>query len=399
MGKEIGHTYTYHHFKTLLFFVFIMGFGSVFSQFYSNLLEIISIILILIFSAITKPVIGKKSINCVLVVLALVLVSSLFTNTSITEYGSFIIRPILAILVIAGFSYDYDELKYYLYRTLKFVAWLAIANFIVTMALMDSMPLKIAPTTYTVHTIGYIFNYVAVTERLGITFVRNQGLFWEPGVLVILMNILVFIQLFEYKHSIKKIILPLLVIVTTASTSGFIVLAIILIRYVYLNVKNSRHKFLALFVGILFLGALAPVFWTEIQFKFTTGEGSAKARYFDTVCAAKIAINHPLVGIGPNPERYLQESKSFNIFYGDQFVDRDSTCSNLLLSLFAYYGFPMAIVFLLFLYRQKIINDKFIFLIIFIGLFSEPIGFCYLYFIFLMSSCTQNFRNTKSIIQ
>lgn len=372
--------------KYILFFLFVLGFGGVFVQFYSTFFELLSIFIILLFVSQRKIHVKEAGGKAVLYFAGCSILSAIATSTSIFSYAGFFIRPLLALLVLAAFSYDYREVERCLFKVLRIVAWLALINFFVVLLFHDYMPEVVAPSGYRVHTLAYVFNYRAVTERFGMTLYRNQGLFWEPGVLVIMMNILVYLILFEYKQKFTKAVLPIIVILTTASTSGYLVVSLVLLVYFLGRLKNGQHKIIVLLFSVALFAALYPVIREEIMFKMTTGISSTNKRYFDFVAPLEIAKEHPLFGIGPSHERYMHEIKNMSFDFGGYTIDRDLGSSNLFSTLFAYYGIPMALLFLFSLYRQNICRARWLFfVIILVGLFSEPMGFCHLYFLFIMS--------------
>ena len=61
---------------------------------------------------------------------------------------------------------------------------------------------EISNNRYDCYTLFNFFFYLKNTHSfsvLGIEFVRNQGIFWEPGVLQIFLNLLLFINAFIRK--------------------------------------------------------------------------------------------------------------------------------------------------------------------------------------------------------
>jgi len=367
-------------------FVFVLGFGGVVTQFYSTTFEVISILLILLFVSSKKMHIDQVGLKGVIIFALMSIISAVATSTSILSYAGFFIRPFLALMVLAAFSYDYPQIKERLSGVLKVVAWLAVANFFVVMLFHGYMPVLTAPTGYSVHTIGFIFNYHAETTRFGIDFIRNEGLFWEPGVLVILMNIYVYLILFEYNQRISHTFLPIFVIITTASTSGYLVLSFILMIYFLKSLQKGRHKIFVILIGAGIFAALFPIIREEVVFKTTEGIGSTNKRYFDLIAPFELAKQHPLFGIGPNVETYLHETRNMTVDLGEYTISHETGSSNLFATLFAFYGIPMALLFFYALYRQNIFKKKWLlFLIIVIGMFSEPMAFCHLYFLFIMS--------------
>lgn len=377
--------------KQLLMFFLILGFGSVFENFYPKLVIIIELLIILsLFTKSSKITLLGKTKSYLLGFLLCAVISAVMTGSNITSYLSFIIRPIIAVIIINIFKYNYNEIKYTFYINLRFIAWLALANVFVVILFNGLFITLKSSSGYTVHTIGFVFNYIITTIRFGLEFTRNQGIFWEPGVLEIFMNTLVFIELFEYNSKIKKIWLPVIIILTTASTSGYILLSLLLIIWYLKRIKSAKgsikKEIITLLSAILMVGILYPLVKEEITYKTTTGVGSTNKRTFDLLMGFKIASQHPLFGIGPDDTKYINISKSYSIIVGDDVTYEARGNSNLFSMLFCYYGFPLAILFLYVLYKQNIFVHKRLYMIIvLVGLFSEPVAFTDLYFLWIMS--------------
>ena len=144
--------------KFLLIFSLLLGFGSVIDNFFPIPLLLFEYFLIII--SLKQFGLRGYSAKYIVIFVVCIIISALMTSTSLTRYGSFFIRPIIAVAILSVFSYKYDEIKHYFYKNLRLIAWLSLVNFIlVTIA----SPLFITQTSdsgYTVHTIGYVFNYI-----------------------------------------------------------------------------------------------------------------------------------------------------------------------------------------------------------------------------------------------
>ena len=64
----------------------------------------------------------------------------------------------------------------------------------------------------------------SVVSIFNFEFCRNQGLFWEPGILQIYLNMLFFLEAFVFKKSKLLLLLASVLIITTYSTTGLILL-------------------------------------------------------------------------------------------------------------------------------------------------------------------------------
>lgn len=131
------------------------------------------------------------------------------------SYFALAIKIISIILFLLYYSSKYNsfgKLIQEIYLILKIILIISLINIG-----MPHIFLSFFETTDAgvyVHTLYGIFNYASVINFSGFTIFRNQGLFWEPGVLQIFINLLLYMSLFVYKNS-KISILSIVVIVST----------------------------------------------------------------------------------------------------------------------------------------------------------------------------------------
>lgn len=136
---------------------------------------------------------------------------------------------------------------------------------------------------------------------------RNWGPFWEPGVFQAYLNIALLFLLFNKNYSFfKKIVFSLVLIfaiVTTYSTTGYIVLTFVLLSYI-VNYSDFNFRTLGkiLFLGFVFLFSLtlfinSNLFQEIILRKFlSTAEQS---RFLSYTAGIKLFFSHPILGVGP----------------------------------------------------------------------------------------------------
>ena len=87
----------------------------------------------------------------------------------------------------------------------------------------------------------------------GVEFCRNQGLFWEPGVLQIYLNLFFFLQAFILKQN-RWLFLIGFVILGTYSTTGILILIAIIYGATILKIGYFLTTSLFLFASYYFLG-------------------------------------------------------------------------------------------------------------------------------------------------
>ena len=217
---------------------------------------------------------------------------------------------------------------------------------------------------------------------------RAQGLFWEPGVLQIYLNIFLFILLsINQKKEWFFILITSFLILATLSTTGFIIFSIMII-YFFSGVILRKPIFLIIFLLV------SPLFYSYYNFtkiilndKFDGDRvGSYEARRFDALNSLNIVLDNPL-GIGFSHVKY-QEIARDNIYNIDSLVKTDRASTNGILILFVSTGVFFGFVFLTMLLFQNILqkNKFLLFLIIILSLISEPLFFSPFFIIFALSS-------------
>ena len=130
---------------------------------------------------------------------------------------------------------------------LKMIFLHALVNFIAYFFVNDQL-FEISSEYYSCKTYNYLFYYasdeinLSVMNLFGVEFCRNQGLFWEPGVLQIYLNLFFFLQAFILKQN-RWLFLIGFVILGTYSTTGILILIGQLV-YLFIQRFNENKLFL-----------------------------------------------------------------------------------------------------------------------------------------------------------
>ena len=154
-------------------------------------------------------------------------------------------------------------------------------------------------------------------ELLGYSFKRNYGMFTEPGLLAVFLNILLFLNLFilKKKGKAEKIWL-FLMLISTYSTTGFIVAIVQFSYWYYINSRSHFKLFLILVIPIFMFLAIHSL----LMEKQTNAEGSWIARTFDVVAGINLFFKSPLWGWG------YGNLDAYRMFSASLFDER--SCSN-----------------------------------------------------------------------
>ena len=173
---------------------------------------------------------------------------------------------------------------------------------------------------------------------------RSFGIFREPGVYMIFLTLALMFELFFVKNESNKktvahIVIYVIALVLTLSTAGFIVMALVLILYLFFGSNNQNHKnlkmvvFIAFFVGALWLLFDKTMF--EVVFGKLMSDNYSKASRMESVYSnirmITDNIEHFFTGLGFS---FVEENFSY---YSTDSSMGDNT--NTIFRVFSTYGF------------------------------------------------------------
>lgn len=187
---------------------------------------------------------------------------------------------------------------------------------------------------------------------------RNSGIFWEPGAFQFFLNLgLIFI--FESEGSIKhyriKQIILTVAVLSTQSTTGYIILALIYIYYVAINNAkkmntSQRIKYIISVAAVCVVG-IYVLSSNTVQSKFTNDNYSYRTRSVTWEVSSKMILDKPVTGYG-------YDSVFYNSTYQSLGARSQHNSSGLLLFT-CYLGIPLMGCYLYMMYKSiKAMNFK-----------------------------------------
>lgn len=200
---------------------------------------------------------------------------------------------------------------------------------------------------YDMHIYAAAYNVVEYHTESGT--IRNNSIFWEPGAYQLFLNLSIFFDLIYSKKTMNLgIIIKITALLTTFSTTGYIILGLIIVLK-YLNLKKTGEKILFLIVGItMFFG----IFWGNFIDKFSTAGNSYMSysrRSFDAIFDLKVWCCSPfsfLFGVGM--KKYQDRfGVLLSDWMGSHIVTAGSSSNGItsLLSMYGIMGFMLIISF------------------------------------------------------
>ena len=360
--------------KFIIVFLILANLGGVANLFLpNNIIDIITVLFCVPFFVKGSYIFSKHLFGILLIVWFVVLCSSIVTGSSILEYKGIYLRTFISLIVLSIFKYDFGEIKSYFFKVGYVICILGLVNFLLTNIVPGWFVHKEIKDGYDVNTILYVFNWKSEMFFLK----RNQGLYWEPGIFQFVLNLQLLLILFEKEYSVKKAILPIFLILTTGSTTGYLLMFLIL-SVKFLFVKSFKLGLFGKLLFFIILGSLYPIIQLNFEDKFK-GESSQSAafRTYDIIMGVQTIQSHPMVGIGMDKEKYINQSQSIDLReyyqYGGN-VDSGRGNSNTILSVAFMFGIPLAVMFFYYLYKQPIFKSKKIFYcLLIVCLSSEPL--------------------------
>ena len=404
---------------TILFFLMIISTGGMYFVLNRNIMSIcffsLLVFTIIFFGSQIKKKIFYASVLTFLCIFTLGAINFFFaiSEQSINKYGFHFLSLIIGIFFIVHFQNNRSE-KIFLdrfYLVLKIIALHAAVNFILYFFIQNNLSDVISRDKDIYKTFFHIFYYMpekSVVSIFNFEFCRNQGLFWEPGILQIYLNMLFFLEAFVFKKSKLLLLLASVLIITTYSTTGLILLLFQSFFYFKSSFKNK--KVLAPILIILLI-PIYLVLSTNVKEKISgEREASFQKRMFDFTQPFFIALDYPLTGIGldlvqfqkKRQEFYISSNRlqSINNSLGVQakFETTEKGSSNSIMFLLACTGFPTTIILLFMFYKQKIIKPKrYIWLILLtLSVISEPLLLRPFFLIFIISGFVNIFTKINN---
>ncbi len=314
------------------------------------------------------------------------------SNNHENEFFKFIFRVITALSILFIYSLYKREIVTDFIWVMNLLLLHSIINFLLGFVLVQYL-VPVNTEQINCLTYKYVFFYFSEANSIGFSFLRNQGVFWEPGVLSVFLNILLFVYLF-IKPNLGLAFLAFLMIFSTFSTTGLI-LSIIL--FVIKFRKSIIRNIYTLLLSTLSILVLLPIVIGNIIDK-VSGDGQASFywRSFDLLISLQMVAANPIKGIGFGSEVYKNIQEQSQIFLESDILEgRGNT--NSIVYIFVVFGIPLALYILNLMYKQSIFiyKNKFLFfLVILICLSTEPL-ITSIFFLMILFSNYFSFHNKQ----
>lgn len=298
------------------------------------------------------------------------------------------------VISIHVFFYYYNKILVYLALISLFVFLLIV----IYHPIVDYMP---TTTNYG----GVQFGNILICAVFKSTeIIRNTSIFREPGVYANYLLAGIILQLFyRAKANMKHVVLFILCLITTLSTSGFLILAILIFAYM-LKAKNLILKFWTFVVIVIVVLAayMLPDFYSLVFSKFSEDSNdyaSALSRISSFSVPWVIFLNYPVFGAGLSQFSSVYEFYAYQLF-GVSISAEDSS-TNTILNSFAIFGLFYGTIIVVSLVRfSKFIGSRLIitimvFIAIFLMFSNQEMRFSLFFNVLIMYGLFLKFNQSK----
>lgn len=346
--------------KYYLMLLIVYASGSVlFSQLYYQKFLVFLFINSIIF---VKPKkIGKGRVILVLLLTSICILHYMVFQQNYTSYFGLIMKLISVLFLSTNFDLNDFKSKY--------------VNIMVLFAFISIISFSFAEINF-----GFITGHFPLIQVWNVymrptffyTFMaskpfRNNSIYWEPGAFQAFLNVALFFilnnNLLKSKKNIFKVIILFIALITTFSTTGYIIFLLLIINFIKQNIKLSKispkNKFILFTIAILLITSFiyAEKNYKVISNKFNSNSDvyySTSLRLLDTQMAFNLFSQRPIIGWG-----FGNSDLSYNT-YGIQNV------SNNFMLMLEQFGLPIFMLFIIlnFINLKYLSKDIFEFIII-----------------------------------
>gem|GEM_PF-6429331 len=255
-----------------------------------------------------KQIVSKKNLLIFFIISIIFLVNALI---NISSMNFILFNNYLAyILIVFSLAVIVSNISIYEFRK-NYIIIMLVIGFVslICFFISQKMP-QYASNFYKIVTTKSGNIFIAspyFTWGWNYIFQRNAGMFWEPGAFQGYLNLAI-LFLNDDINSVKKYVLILffsIIILTTGSTTGYILLPIILLSVFIKNfkyIRKHRIKIMAFFIMSTMLLIVYIFNTNNIDNKFNSDNGSYLKRSKDTSLTYKVMFDRPFTGYGLSTE-------------------------------------------------------------------------------------------------
>ena len=322
-----------------------------------------------------------RSLKVFIILLLIIFFSSLYNNDFMT--GNLLALLVLITAIIYSQIFNFSVFREYYIRAIYFLSISSLFIYIINIFLPSL--LSFFPIIENYGEVSFRSILISNVFLLGNEF-RNTGIFREPGVYSIYLNVaIIFILFANSKISSQKLIVIVLTLFTTMSTAGILVFFLIILLYFFIR-RSFKNFFIAISIGFILISIFVyfPTLYENVFAKLNTNNKdylSSLSRIASFLVPIEIIKESPIFGVGLTDFVKYYETLSTRVV--GYTMKADSTSTNTFLNLFAIFGIIYGGIIIKYYYHFcKLVLNKSAFLlliIIFIMFSSQDLRYSLLF--------------------
>ncbi len=282
-------------------------FNIVYSSFVTSMLIGSSVLLMALSS--TRYISKNATVSYACVVVFLICQGLFIDIESLVVNAKFLVKfafTILGVQVLLRNKVDIFE------RIANIHIWLVIISFFVYLTMLVGIVLPTQEIPNQIYRGILYFNAQNVAQGLagsGITLPRNFGIYWEPGLYQVFLNMLLLYFLFV-KKNIFIVLFLCLNISLTFSITGYITTFLLFTFYGFGKGNKSLKKHFLIILSVVALVVFLPWLMEFMKFKSTTMSYAVRTQ--DVFSGIQVFLENPIFGIGTSQLDY--KDMFYNIY-------------------------------------------------------------------------------------
>jgi hypothetical protein len=337
---------------------------------------------------------GKKVISLqylgILLIFLFFLMFFRFEFVHLKEYLGTLVRLIIATIITLLVSKK-KFIEIYV-RVLTVYAGFSLILFLLGFLFPDKIMLL--PISYNDAGTGYRHIYIYFFQGIESWNFRNAGIFWEAGAFQVYLSLALLFDFYLLEKSLTRKIILILAIVSTSSTIGYAVLALLMIFDAISKPTLSRILVMISFISIFFYFGIYDSFFVN---KFDGENISGIDRAVGQLVDIKIFSSSPIFGVGFSGYSALFNTTAYSL--GAIFPTSTNSFTGLLALNGIFYSILIFGPMFMFFFRLQIQNKyRILMLCCFIILLSSQGLFNQLLFLIILFYGLQINVNQSSLL-
>lgn len=235
-------------------------------------------------------------------------------------HGKYDIKQMIIFLVAMTVGYlltlfvSYEDFKEVFLFLIRLLSIYSLITFVIGIVFSDEFLMRFL--TFFEFRDSVFLNFVFSVFNISMGFPRNYGVFWEPGAFAIFLCVALYIELFERKFDVKRILLLIITMLSTSSTLGIICMVMLLAAFVLTDNNYISFRFKAIVIAGCIFALLFTIIYgqsflhqvfSKLDMSGQSINGSTSVRINAIIYPGLAFLENPAFGVGYDEYFIIQE--------------------------------------------------------------------------------------------